>query len=65
MFRPERFLDNDGKLLPHDRMIPFGLGKIFFERNNATSFQILFPQYLETYDKIQCVERTLDLKDIS
>lgn len=27
VFRPERFLDNEGKLIDHDRVIPFGLGK--------------------------------------
>ncbi|CAG9864107.1 unnamed protein product [Phyllotreta striolata] len=26
-FRPERFLDSDGKLVYHDRFIPFGLGR--------------------------------------
>jgi len=26
-FKPERFLDPEGKLLRHDRFLPFGLGK--------------------------------------
>lgn len=26
VFRPERFLDNNGNLLPLERLIPFGLG---------------------------------------
>lgn len=29
VFRPERFLDADGKLLYKDRLLPFGLGTFF------------------------------------
>lgn len=29
VFRPERFLNNDGKILSHDKFLPFGLGKYY------------------------------------
>lgn len=28
VFRPERFLNNERKLILHDSLIPFGLGKL-------------------------------------
>jgi cytochrome P450 len=30
IFMPERFLDENGLLLPHEKVIPFGLGKQFW-----------------------------------
>jgi len=30
VFRPERFIDEDGKLVGRDRIVPFGLGWQFF-----------------------------------